>query len=693
MERIDFATIINALKKNFIWLFSLSAALCLFITPSVLSLLIISAIFIVIFRILLLGGTNWAGTNRLYIRLCAILLSLLVLHLGYDSFITTWSASSKVSAIADSFHLSRKSLLTIIGVFGCVIGFYSTYSLSVGIIKLIRNFLQKNLPEQRKEVAICNLKKNWYFPISATAFFCLHATLSLEYFIGIFISFLISLTIASQIPSIWNWAKQNSKRHQIISVPTALGICWGGQASFYADWNLSSRVQAIEKRIPIKADIPYYVSVLGTVFAFFFVYVCVLIFWDRITNIVAGTSILEKVSALEIFLYLALLLASIIFIAFSFGKTEAFYGTKYAYDIIYTSDSPSLVKGNVYLSLTHPENDLRQPLFAVFSAPFLGIPYLIGRIFNVSSSVQAMLINIAQLTLLFLANYMLAKMMKLTNAKRICFMILNCSTYTYLLFILMMEQYIIAYFWLIFCMYLICENGKLEDMILWGAGGTLLTSMVLLPFTLEETPVTNFKRWLNDMLKSGLKFVAVMILFCRFDIIYNLTSRITFLRGFTGKAVSFSNKIFQFTAFVRNCFLAPNAGVNFTAVEHISWQLKIATTIDYVGVILLILAIISAFVNKSHKSSLLAAAWAGFSVIMLLVLGWGTKENGLILYSLYFGWSFFVLLFQLIEKIEDWLKIGFLTPIVSLGCTTILAIINIPAIFEMVNFSITYFPA
>jgi hypothetical protein len=328
----------------------------------------------------------------------------------------------------------------------------------------------------------------------------------------------------------------------------------------------------------------------------------------------------------------------------------------------------------------------------MFAAPFAGIPYLLARVIGVSATVQAILVNSVQLLMLFAANFILAKMLKLNPVKRICFMLLTSCTYTQLLFTLMMEQYIVAYFWLIFCIYLIAEKQQPERIALWGAGGTLLTSMILLPFMSTKSPIKDFKSWFMDMVRYGLEFVALMLVFCRFDVIFNLMSRISFLSGFTGKTVTFADKIHQYTEFIGNCFIAPNAGVNTTAVDHISWQLNPATGISFAGILILILAVISAIWNRDKKSSLLAAGWVGFSVIMLLGLGWGTKENGLILYALYFGWAFLVLLFQLVEKIESKLNIKFLIPVVTMVAVIALLVINIPAIWEMVNFAITYYP-
>ena len=552
--------------------------------------------------------------------------------------------------------------------------------------------IKERLPVRTKTEILANLKRNWYFPISAMAFFILNVDVSIGYCIGLLIVLMLSIGAASQTPSLFRFARQNNKWLRIVALLTALGICWGGQSVFYAEWSVSSKVQALEALLPIPMDIPMIVGVFGAIIAVFFVYICALVFWKEMTKIFSDNRIFNGVTVAERILYSVLIVASVALMVFSFVQTEAFYGTEYDYDIIYTSDSPTLVKENVYLSLTHSENDLRQPLFAVFAAPFIGIPYLLGKLLGASASVQAILVNMAQIIMLFAANFMLTKMMKLTPLKRGCFMLLTSCTYMNLLFILMMEQYIVAYFWLVFCMYLIAENGRPDRIALWGAGGTLLTGMVLLPFMSNKNPVRNSKEWFADMIKFGLEFLAIILAFCRFDVIYSLFSKVSQLSDYAGKHLTLADKIYQYFSFVVGCFAAPDAGVNTTAVDHISWQLDPVTGINLMGIILLLLVIISAILNRTKKSSLLAAGWVAFSVIMLLVLGWGAKENGLILYALYFGWAFLVLLFQLIETVEDKLNVKFLVPVFSIGCAGALAVINISAIMEMVRFAITHFP-
>lgn len=692
MKKMSLSTTLQNCKKHTWLLFSTIAALCLFLSPSLTSLMLTAVIFAAVIAVVVFDVAKPTAVPMRNAQMVSIMLTLLIGYMGFSTFKTTWTPSSKVAALAGTLGTTTPTLLLIVGAVGCIVGFYAMHVLSRWIVSLSIKLIQERLPIQDKSEIKTNLKRNWYFSISAMAFFCLSATLTLGSMVGLLIVFMISILISTQVSSIWVRTKNSGHVLQVLSLITAIGICFAGQALFDSTWSVSSKIQSLEAMLPITIDIPGTIGAFGAVVAIPFVYFCLLLFWNSIERILKESKIFCEFRTAEWIVYGVLLIIMLGYMLFSYTQSQAFYATELSYDIIYTSDSPSLVKGNVYLALTHPENDLRQPLFAVFAAPFTGIPYLVARVIGATASVQAMLVNSVHIIMLFAANLMLAKMMKLNSLKRICFMLLTSCTYTQLLFTLMMEQYIVAYFWLVFCMYLISEKQQPDRIALWGAGGTLLTSMILLPFMSTKSPIRDFKAWFMDMVKYGLEFVALMLVFCRFDVIFNLMSKISFLRGFTGKTVTFADKIYQYTEFIGSCFVAPNAGVNTTAEEHISWQLNTAAGINFAGVLILALVLFSAFWNRDKKSSLLAVGWVGFSVVMLLGLGWGTKENGLILYALYFGWAFLVILFQLVEKIESKLNVRYLIPIFTVCAVASLLIINIPAVMEMVNFAITYYP-
>ncbi|MBO7253493.1 MAG: hypothetical protein J6V25_12800 [Oscillospiraceae bacterium] len=690
MKSMSLSTALQNCKKDSLLLFSTIAALCLFLSPSLASLVLTVVIFTAVIVATAFNVAKPVTTLVRSKKIGSILFATLIAYMGFNTFNTTWTPSSKVAALAGTLGMTTPMLLRIVGAVGCIVGLYAMYVLSCWVISLSVKLIQKRLPIQDKAEIQVNLKRNWYFPISAMAFFCLSATLTLGSIIGLLIVFVL---MSTQISPIWAQCKNRGLVLRVLSLLTAIGVCFAGQSLFDPTWSVSSKIQSLEAILPIRIDIPGTIGAVGAVTAIPFVYFCLLLFWNSIEKILKESKIFYEFRTAEWIVYGVLLVVMLGYMAFSFTQSQAFYGTELSYDIIYTSDSPSLVKGNVYLALTHPENDLRQPLFAVFAAPFVGIPYLLSRLIGASATVQAILVNSVQLLMMFAANFMLAKMLKLDSVKRICFMVLTSCTYTQLLFVVMMEQYIVAYFWLIFCMYLIAEKQQPDRIALWGAGGTLLTSMILLPFMSARSPIRDFKAWLMDMVKSGLEFVALMLVFCRFDVIYNLMAKITQLSGLTGKSVSFTEKIYQYTEFIGSCLVAPIAGVSTTVVDHISWQLNPVSKISFAGILILILVVISAVWNRDKKSSLLAAGWVIFSVIMLLGLGWGTKENGLILYALYFGWAFLVLMFQLVEKIESKLNIKFLIPVVTMVAAIALLLINIPAIMEMLNFAITYYPA
>lgn len=550
---------------------------------------------------------------------------------------------------------------------------------------------KENLVEQRKEKIIANLKQNWYFPISAVAFFLLNISVSTGYYLAVLLAFLASFVVASQFPSMIVYAKQSSPVLSAVAFASAVGTCWAGQTYFYSNWNIALTVQKLAGILSMQVDVHKVLSIILAIFSVAFVYFMLLLVWNKLVEIFGKNGVFTGVKRSELVLYSILIMASLALMFFSFSHSEAFYGTEYFYDIIYTSDSPDLVKNNAYLILTHPENDIRQPLFAAFAAPFVGMPYLVGKLLNASAPLSAMLVNMVQIIMMFVANFVLSKVMKLSALKRAIFMLLASCTYMHLLFVLMMEQYIVAYFWLMLSIYIISKKRCSDRVVLWAASGSLLTNIVLLPFLSDKNPIRNFKEWFLDLIKFGLEFVSIIVICCRFDVIFNLTTRLSVLGTFAGKDLTLMEKFYQYSSFVMNCLIAPDAVV-IPIDDYAVWRSNAVIEVNFIGVAFFLLAVVSMILNREKKSSWFAFGWIVLSVVMLLGLGWGTKENGLILYTLYFGWAFLALLFQLVEKIEDKLHSKMIVPVVGIGCTVVLAMINIPAIVKMVNFAITYFP-
>lgn len=539
-----------------------------------------------------------------------------------------------------------------------------------------------------------NLKRNWYFPISAMGYFCLFANFGWpRFFVGMPITFVVILYITSNIRSIREFATEGPRSLQIVSALTALGVCLAGPPAFLLSAQRSGLMSRLNAWLTSIADIPWFslLAAIGALSAFIFVYICTQVFWRQMRRIVSSTDLFCGFSVRELTVYGVLLLISIVIITVAFMQTQAFYGTPHKYSLMYTADSPILVKENAYLVLTHRENDIRQPLFALFAAPFIGIPYLIGRLFP-SAAVRAMLLAYPQAALLLAANLILTKMLELSPGKRICFMLLAFCSYAQLLFTLVMEQYIVAYFWLVFCCYMIFRKGNPGYMPFFAAGSTLSTSLVLALAMSDQTPYRHPFLWLRDIIKAGLAFVLLLAAFCRLDVVFNFLHARWLFTSFSGESIPMLDRVYQYMEFVHDYFLTPNAGPIFTQA-YPSWKLAPITELNLVGVVILLAAIAGAILTRRQKGTQITVFWLGFSLVILVILGWGTAENSLILYALYFGWPLMALVFRLFEYLGEKLRLSFFLPAVSTAGAAVMLAVNIPGLLDMFRFAVEYYPA
>lgn len=66
---------------------------------------------------------------------------------------------------------------------------------------------------------------------------------------------------------------------------------------------------------------------------------------------------------------------------------------------------------------------------------------------------------------------------------------------------------------------------------------------------------------------------------------------------------------------------------------------------------MLLLTLGGILLSRKERITKLSAVWLGFSFLLLGIVGWGTIDNGLMLYSLYFGWAFVCMIFRLIDRL------------------------------------------
>lgn len=540
-------------------------------------------------------------------------------------------------------------------------GAYAFYQLGC---LLEENLLRLLKLPARRETAFP--PSNLLFPVSMLGFFLLEPVWTVPVLISIILGIALALVTVLHSPELLTLPHR--KGIPLFSLLTALGI------SLF-------RLR--------QADLGLFGWAAG-VLSLPFLYVCLAVFYDWLIDRFDAIGLLREMTRRELILYLGMFLLAVLITAAVFLNTDGFYGTAHEFDVIYTSDSPKLVQTNAYLALRHQENDLRQPLFAVFAAPFLGLPYLLGCFFPQAPVLQVLLMDWVQILLLLLTNLMLAAKMELSARQRGLFMLLTCLSYPVLLYLFMMEQYIIVYFYLILCICLLPAKKQQAELPLCGAGGTLLTGLILLPALGTSHPVKEFKLWFSQMLTLCLSFLLLLLFFGRADILLNAPTQLLTMLQFSGEKLTVLQKLHQYSGFFSQCLLAPAAGADLNLMGYPSWQLVIPRGFSLGGVTVLTLCLISLVKNRKDPISQMAGAWLGFSFVILFLLGWGTAENGLVLYTLYFGWAVWVLLFRLLQTIGSRIP-RFLCIAGGLGILTLLAV-NVPAMISLIRFALLYYP-
>lgn len=402
--------------------------------------------------------------------------------------------------------------------------------------------------------------------------------------------------------------------------------------------------------------------------------------------------IYSSITSFEKIIFSILTCVGLIFIVLIYNKTNVFdkavyKGSMQYYDVVYTTDTAALVDEEAHINITHPENDLRQPLFAMCNMPFTLVTDVIAREFKDVKDISSILLNLSQLIMLNIAVILMSKLMKLKNKNQMLFIGIYILSYPYLLFALNIEQYIATFFWLIVYIYLYIEHDENNDLALVATTGSLLTSAVI--------GITYFRKKLKTnilkLIRCVAGFILAVIIFGNIGSVSDVLKTAEKYTEWTGKTVQMSDKINQYSNFVTNCFVAPKAEIRFKESSNIpTYAIDDDIKFNYVGLAIFILVIISYIINRKDKLAKISFGWCMYSIIILLIVGWGTKENGLILYALYFSWAFVIMIYKLIEKV--FAKKTALFTGAQLSILVCIAYINIKAILDLVQFGIVHYP-
>lgn len=377
---------------------------------------------------------------------------------------------------------------------------------------------------------------------------------------------------------------------------------------------------------------------------------------------------------------------------FAYLCTQAFYGAHvngawFNFDLIYSADSGYLVHQDVFRNIAAEQNDLRQPLFGLFAAPFCQAAWLISRALFFLPNSYVTVSQSMQLLLYLVSLVLLARMLELEGTEKALFLVLLCVTYPVLIFALTAEQYLFAVSWLLLLIY-VREEPVTQSTAYIAATGSLLTTGILFPLVTWDRDLKAFCK--KTMLLCGA-FFAVMILSGRLTTFLDIPSYIEGYGYYTGANVAPLSKLMQYVNFAGACILAPASGVDFTSYRHVSWQMLPVTDWSITGLVVILASVAGIAVSWRKRLTKICAAWLGFSLVLLGLVGWGTIDNGLMLYSLYFGWAFVTMIFQLLNWALSRLRA--VKVAVLLAMILGVGLYNVYALKAVLVFATQFFPA
>ena len=477
--------------------------------------------------------------SPLVLKIVSILLALGLSYISARRFISNWLPSGKIERLASRIHLSNTMLLSVLaGVLALLSLLFLTLIFSLILSELKRTIfdtLQFTKPKSIFE----NIKSNILLIFSSFAFMGLNIQLSRNGIFSLLLSYILIVFVFSQVTSIFQKIKAIPVAIKIYSFISSVGICYYARKVFVGDISSSSLLRRVCEKINIDQTILLrWLSAIIALFAIIAVFVLVSLLLNYLIEKLK--TVFWSLSKIELIIYSILTIALLGFVSYVFFGSNAFWGTNpsISCEIVYTSDSPMLVDSNTYLNLYYKENDLRQPLFAVFAAPFVGFGYALSvPLSHINPVFTPLFMNVIQVLMLVTANLLLAKLINLDTVGRACFMLFTTVTYTTLLFSVMMEQYIVAYFWLIFVIFSYIEYKKATVISLSAAGGTLLTSLVLIPTAYENEQCNNtckIRSFVTAIEKGLLGFLGMLFAFGRLDVLLTFSEKTTQLSGFAG---------------------------------------------------------------------------------------------------------------------------------------------------------------
>lgn len=378
---------------------------------------------------------------------------------------------------------------------------------------------------------------------------------------------------------------------------------------------------------------------------------------------------------------------------------------------ISVSDSALLINGDTFCNNTSSANDVRQPLFAIFSAPFAMFSHIMASTLCLTlpgvfeyNYIYSIAIAFWQIGSFAIVGLLLRRIIVsfTDNSFSWAVIFLYSVSWSTVIFALTVEQYAFSLLALIiFIAYCFLVHQKQNDeiqrenslnfsLIAMAAIGTITTSLIpVVYFTIATAK--KFKSFVNQTIEIIAVGLGSVILFSKFGLLFNLNQRVEALSAYAdmdSSQLGPVSKVQQYLHFVWSTFFSPEVFYKNGVVLEVLPQ-DIPVTV-YIGSVLISAACALGFILFfKNRFVQCCALWLLFGFFLMGVMGWGSRENGMVLYASYFAWAYIPLAVLPIFKLtgNNYVRLG--TSIVTI-LAIIVALETISSVWEIVEQSKVY---
>ena len=211
------------------------------------------------------------------------------------------------------------------------------------------------LREIKERISTRNIRQNLLLILSSFAFMGLNLQRDPQKIIALPVALLFIVLFFSQVSGITEKLRKVPAGIKAYAAVSAAGTCFYAAQSF-----ISRTANALGSRQTTL--ILTILAVAAALLSLAAVYALTSLLLDHVIQVLGP--LFRELSGMEIVVYALITAALMGYAVYAFASSRAFWDSGASYEVIYTSDSPSMIEPNVFLWLYHPENDLRQPLFA-----------------------------------------------------------------------------------------------------------------------------------------------------------------------------------------------------------------------------------------------------------------------------------------------------------------------------------------